>query len=524
MGDQPERPTSSRSEPATGRPLQTDSRPTRSFFGSLEGRLERLRARASSYRKHAPRVRKILEWAVLIVAICRLIGVRWTPVVTNDSLGYLRRASSPLSTGFVAEGYRQLAYPVWLWCIDRISNLFGIDRLFAIVLCQRLLLLVALVLAWRVLRLWAAPALWFVTSTNIVFWTNFVLNESILLSLGILVAVAVIAGATSQVPLRSVPVSRHPERWLVAAIVVVMFATALKLQYVLLGLPVVALFFVLAQHRQVNVRRVLAVGVGVGVLLSIMVVGQVVENSREYDEATPLAEQQYAHWWGAYYSVFTLTPFDRVPESALEFRKDFNYYPQLRRIEPDPHKRKKIVEERIDRLFRAAGTTRRAQQGLSFFGGLAGGRHADLANLRNRVGAGQDPVAQNWLGSASGAAAVLEQVNDSHETVDWSPPSVMTATQWPLRDSKWVYSLLAVGALAGCMYGLTLRGRERWIGPASVLATVGVAALLSTGYIDIQRYLLPYVLSNLFTASWIFGRLMGTDGDQLRPSGATPHG
>jgi hypothetical protein len=74
------------------------------------------------------------------------------------------------------------------------------------------------------------------------------------------------------------------------------------------------------------------------------------------------------------------------------------------------------------------------------------------------------------------------------------------------------------------MYGLTLRGRERWIGPASVLATVGVAALLSTGYIDIQRYLLPYVLSNLFTASWIFGRSMGTDGDQLRPSGATPHG
>ncbi len=134
--------------------------------------------------------------------------------------------------------------------------------------------------------------------------------------------------------------------------------------------------------------------------------------------------------------------------------------------------------------------------------------------MRDRFEAGQDPVADNALGREFGATRVLAQFNDGHTTVDWSPPSVIRAFQLPLRSSQWAYSLFAIGALTACMFGLALPGRERWIGPAAALSNVGVAVLLSTSYIDIQRYLLPYVLTNLVVASWIIGRLMSTRGER----------
>ena len=151
-----------------------------------------------------PTQRRWLELGVLGVALWRVVGVRWTPIVSDDSVGYLTRARAPLGTGFVVDGYRQLGYPLWLWMVDHVASPLGLDRLFGIVVAQRLLLVAAVVALWWVLWLWSAPVLWFVTSATTVVLTNFVLNEGILISLAMLAAAGLLGAASVVAPLTGV--------------------------------------------------------------------------------------------------------------------------------------------------------------------------------------------------------------------------------------------------------------------------------------------------------------------------------
>lgn len=442
---------------------------------------------------------------MLALALWRVLAVRWTPIVTEDSLGYLERARSPLSTGFVVDGYRQIGYPLWLWFVEHTTAPLGFDRLFGIVVAQRLLLVLAVLALWRVLRLWSAPVLWFVTSAGMVVTSNFVLNEGVLFSLAMLAAAAVLGAVTTVAPLTGVRPPARPGRWLVVAMAVVSVATVLKLQYVLLGLPIVPTLWAL-QPRGLRMKPVLAAGGAMALLLTVMVVGQTLENSREYHDPTPVSEQAHAQWWGAYRTVFHTDPETAERPGVQRFRGDGfeSFYFPLIDSEPDYRVRRELAERQIDDLFAAAGTSREREHWKAFRGGLAGGRHDDLSFYLPPVFSGP-PETGLTINSAArdlGTDALLDEVNDGRTPGDLTPGGVVTVVQRVGADQRWLYPGLAVLSLLIAALGWTLGGRERWIGPAAALGHVLSVALLATGFIDIQRYLAPYVVASTCVGLW----------------------
>ncbi|MEZ5374280.1 MAG: hypothetical protein R2704_16455 [Microthrixaceae bacterium] len=449
--------------------------------------------------------RRTLEWIVLALALWRVLAVRWTPIVTEDSLGYLERARSPLSTGFVVDGYRQIGYPLWLWFVEHTTAPLGFDRLFAGSSSPS-----GCCWCWRRSRCGGyfgcgRRPLWFVTSAGMVVTSNFVLNEGVLFSLAMLAAAAVLGAATTVAPLTGVRPPARPGRWLVVAMAVVSVATVLKLQYVLLGLPIVPTLWAL-QPRGLRMKPVLAAGGAMALLLTVMVVGQTLENSREYHDPTPVSEQAHAQWWGAYRTVFHTDPETAELSGVQRFRGDGfeSFYFPLIDSEPDYRVRRELAERQIDDLFAAAGTSRAREHWKAFRGGLAGGRHDDLSFYLPPVFSGP-PETGLTINSAArdlGTDALLDEVNDGRTPGDLTPGGVVTVVQRVGADQRWLYPGLAVLSLLIAALGWTLGGRERWIGPAAALGHVLSVALLATGFIDIQRYLAPYVVASTCVGLW----------------------
>ena len=449
------------------------------------------------------RAKRLGEWAVLAIALWRVAGVWWTIIVSNDGIGYLQRAPAPFSEGFVTEGYRQAGYPAWLWLVDHLPFPPGFDRLFTIAVTQRLVVVLVVIVVWRVFRLWSIPLLWILTSTDVVIYSNFVLNESLTIPLGALAAALLVGAASSVAPMPGVVPPRRPGLWIIACIFVVAFTTVLKLQYILLGLPILPVLWALTP-LETRVKPILAIGMATTTLLGIMMVGQAVENSRELNDFTPVSEQAHAEWWGAYYSVFKLSPSMAERPELQEFKlrsfADF-YFPLLDEV-PDYQERREIVDAHIDDMFVAAGTTRRTQHIEPFLGALQGGRHSDLQAMFVRLDGGADPMRQTTMSLDESPQAVLDSFNDGQPPKSILPGPLLSATQRPVEKSNLVYPLFSVVSLAMCALGVRLRPRIRWVGPTMVLSVVAVSALLATGYIDIQRYLLPYFLATTGVGTW----------------------
>lgn len=121
---------------------------------------------------------KVGAGAFLVVIALRVLSVNVFAVITNDSVGYLGWATSPMSQGWIAQGYRQAAYPISLWIFEKLDGMLELDRIFTIALGQRLLLVLGLALAWWALRWWSTVALLIISSSTIVVLTNFILRST----------------------------------------------------------------------------------------------------------------------------------------------------------------------------------------------------------------------------------------------------------------------------------------------------------------------------------------------------------
>ena len=136
------------------------------------------------------RRRRTLERVVAItlfaVAAARFFAVDIAGIVTNDSLGYLRRSSAPLDEGFVTEGYRQIAYPLSMWFSNiAAASSAGIPSSEWPCRSASLLAVAIGVTVWA-MRWWSLPIVVLATSATFVVHVDFLLPEGMLIPLSLL--------------------------------------------------------------------------------------------------------------------------------------------------------------------------------------------------------------------------------------------------------------------------------------------------------------------------------------------------
>jgi hypothetical protein len=463
---------------------------------------------AGHTRLHLP------PWAgplTLGLFVLRALTVDVAGIVSNDSIGYLSRSFDPLSYGFVVQGYRQAAYPVWIHIVSWSDPIVGVDTIFAVAMTQRAMLLMAIVALWGALRWWAVPLLVIITSATYVIHTDFVLTE------GFLVPGCVLAGAlAASVVTGSGVGARHPRASLVAVTALAVVLGATKLQYSAVLLLACSIAWLAVRDRTVGLRSAL-VTLSVGaVLVAGLAVAQMVENHHELGAWEPVGEQARAEWYGAWQAVFVVHPENQTKPELAEYYEGGDLYVFLHGIEaaePDYVIRSAIIRERVADLFAAAGTSRRREQFSAFVGAIKGGRTDDLAGITSRVrGDGADALAArltvNGLARAQGTDTLLERVNNGESTEVMTIEAVTGRLQRLLYDYRPARSWLGVGALVLALGSLAVPGRHRLYVAASTLLLVSMSAVLASAYIDNARYLVGPMTISLIGAT-LGGRALG---------------
>lgn len=444
------------------------------------------------------RVRRWIGPVVLALFLLRALAVDVAGIVTNDSLGYLVRADDPFGSGFVVQGYRQAAFPVWVHLVSGTDVLLGIDTVFAVAMAQRFLLLLGIALLWGALRWWVAPLLVVLTSATFVIHTDYLLPE------GFLVPCCVLAGGlAASVVTQNGFGGRHPQAALLLVTALAVAMGAMKLQYAALLLLSASLAWLVVRDKTVSLKLAVTTVVTGGALLSGLALAQAAENHRELGAWEPVGERGRAEWYGAWQSVFKVTPENRRKPELAEYFDQGNLYTFLHGIEqsePDYATRTALIHERVTAMFEAAGTSARREQLAAFLGGIKGGRTDDVAGIsdaavRDRQDTRTVRLSFNSTGR-QGTQAVLDQVNHGRATEVLSIEAVTGRLQSVVQDYRPARPWLGIGAVVLALLSCGVRGRHRPIAVGATLFVLAESAGLATGYIDNARYLAgPMALS-----------------------------
>ena len=428
--------------------------------------------------------RIVPAWIVLSV-----LSVDISAIVSNDSVGYLKWARSPFSKGFVGQGYRQVAYPLWIWITDALAQLMDWDRLFSVALAQRLLLLFAFIALWRMLRWWVMPFLLVALNPSYIVHADFVLSEGLLVSLCPLAAVGLI-------PLlhRKETLQRRPLTYLTAMSFLGFVLASLKLQYgsfLLLALLASLLIWKFAPVRRANLFIPILISF---CALSFVVAGQALDNRTEIGVLEPVSQRERVAWVFAYQSIFNLNSTNMSNPNLADLYDSGNLYVFLHGLEtsePNYLYRRELIEDRIDLLFSAAETSRRAQQLKSFFGALGGGRFDDTAGMVER--SIQQPASQRATFNSllnRDLELVTSQLNEG------KPPGILTlgplgeTIPTPFGDHRKLFAVLSYLAIAVSISSLLVPGRHRIFAIAGLIPTIFSGVALSSVFADNFRYLM----------------------------------
>jgi hypothetical protein len=443
-------------------------------------------------RRAPPRPRLIVAGALIGFVIARLGAVDVAGIITNDSLGYLRRAEDPFGAGFVSQGYRQAAYPLFVTASNVVGDLFGWDHFLGVALLQRLVLATALAATIWALRWWSIPIVAVATSETFVVHTDLLLTEGLLVPMCLLMAALAAAVAVGRVTsVRSARVV------LITLCGITFVGGSLKLQYGLLGALAVASAFLLVGDSLVTTRFARAsVGAALGLLVALGIV-QSVENRAELGVLEPVSERARAEWYGAWQAVFTVDRGNRRDPALTEFYDGGDLYHFLHGIErtvTDYPARAAIIRDRVDSMFAAADTSARREQLRAFVGGLGMGRVDDLYGIVNQSLASGD-VAElrssfNRVAHELGSTELVGSYNDGEPPGLLSFGGLFDPAQALLddhRDLKSPVAWISIATMVSCLF---VRGRHRPFVTGALMVVVGSAAAMATGYIDNARYLL----------------------------------
>jgi hypothetical protein len=433
--------------------------------------------------------------AVLCLALvaCRILAVDLAGVVTNDSLGYLRRAGDPFGAGFVTQGYRQAAYPLLISTGNRVGDLVGWDHIFGVALMQRGLLVAALMTLIWALHWWSAPLVAVATSSSFVVHADLVLPEGTLVPASLLLGglLAVIVRGRANTP-------RLARMTLIGAVAAVALCASIKLQYAALILVVAAAAWTAYRDRLVD-RRFAAITVGSTALFVVLLAAaQSFENRAELGVFEPVSERARAEWYGAWQAVFGVHPDNRDDPDLAEFYDQGNLYTFLHGIErsqPDYRTRARILRDRIDAMFEAAGTSARSEQAAAFLGALRAGRLDATSGIVSEVlgaphGDSMTRISFNGEFAADDGMSIVADLNDGEPPGIASSGPVLDFSQRLFPDYRGLRGVLSIVTIGLMLASLMLHGRHR-LAVAAVLGSVtAIAAALSTGYLDDARYLL----------------------------------
>lgn len=435
--------------------------------------------------------------ALLLLAGARYFDVGIAGIVTNDSLGYLRRSEAPLAGGIVSQGYRQAAYPVFVMFSNLAADLLGWDHIFGVALLQRTILLVGIAITIWAMRWWSAPVMAVLTSSTVVIHGNLLLPEGLLIPLCVN-----LGGLGAAVVLRRTNTTRTARMTMAMVGVCVALAASLKLQYAVLITILAAVGWTL--HRDGLVRRRFAI-ITLGSVLGFIVVlslAQSFENSSELGVFEPVSERARAEWYGAWQSIFVVDPDNQLDPALASFWDDGSLYTFMHGIEAtvDAYpERASLFRQRIEELFDAAGTSEHGQQLRAFIGALGMGRLDDIGGIVQQVlQSGDDPetaASFNLAYRHGGLTEIVEAYNDGHAPGAATFGPLLSATQSTLAHhralERWL-SWLSIGLMLASLF---IGGRHRALSAAILVGIVAYAGALSTGYIDNARYLLgPYIL------------------------------
>jgi hypothetical protein len=379
--------------------------------------------------------------------------------------------------------------------VDVIREIFGWDRLFAIAFLQRTIFVCGLLLLWHLLRWWSLPAILLATTGTVVAMANFILTEGLTVPLSLLYAVLI-----ADLALRA---GSHSKTRFVALVTLaaatLIFMATIKLQFAAF-LPLFVAAIMIPSNRQRMSRQGLMVSLGVPVvLIGILTLVQCLENRSELGVFEPVSEKARADWYGAWQVVFTVRGADSSDPALLPFFDDgdlFAFLHPLEEVEPDYQIRRRIIEDRIAAMFRAAGTTEASERWSAFLGALLGGRMDDLKGLVDRAlvispSSLENAYTSNTLGRAEGGKAVLEALNDGEATAILTSSTLAPALTAPLSDHRPAQPLYWIAALAICVLGALFSPRLRWVAGSLVTGVVAIALALGWSYIDNARYLVP---------------------------------
>jgi hypothetical protein len=439
---------------------------------------------------------------VLGLLILRLLTPPMAAIITGDSVGYLARSQHPLSFGFVVNGYRQAAYPLWIHFVGWIDWIFGFDNIFAVAFTQRMLLIVGVVLAWGALRWWALPLLLVVTSATYVLQTDYVLME------GYLGPVALIAGAlAASVSTGQGVGARRPRAAFVVVSALAVSMGAMKLQYSNALLLAAAIAWLVWRDGALTIKYALVTLALSGFTLTGIAVAQTVENHRELGTWEPVGERARAEWYGAYEAVFIVHPENQTKPELAEFYADGDLYEfmhGLEETEPNYTVRQAALRKRVADMFAAAGMTKTRQEIDAFFGGIRGGRTDDIGPPTDAVNEGGPKAFEDRikaLRKRPGPRRTLDALAGEEPTgVATVQPVTGRLQEW-YDDYRPGRGSIGIVALILGLVALVVPGRHRPIIIASTLTLLAVCAVLATGYIDNARYLVAPMTMQWFGAT-----------------------
>jgi len=435
------------------------------------------------------------QWGVRVAAamaitfaLARVLAVDIAGIVTNDSLGYLRRSEDLFSEGLLAQGYRQVGYPLFIAFSNGVGDALGWDHIFGVAFLQRMCLLLSLAALIWAARWWSAPAVLVATSATYVLLADFILVE------GLVIACCIASGAL----LTATTYGRISTRTtgtvvLIGSALVALVAGGLKLQFASLLALTAAVGWVLVKDGVLSRRLAVISTLLVGGLIG----AQSIENHRDLGTFEPIAERQRSMWWGAWQAVFILAPENRDNPALAEYYDGGNLYTYLHGVErdvPDYLTRRDMILERTEAMLDAAGTSMTRERIAAFLGAIQGGRSDDLAGVTQRVlgsplGDAMIRVEPNRVAQAQGADAVLAGFNDGFA------PGVVTAG--PLLDPaqryvndyrgwiRWLSPVAIAGLIAAAIFGR--RERPAAIGVLAML--FASSAAMASGFTDNSRYL-----------------------------------
>jgi hypothetical protein len=364
------------------------------------------------------------------------------------------------------------------------------DVFFTTALVQRSLLIVGLGYLAYLLRWWAAPALIFLSMPTLVAITNLLLTEGLSIPLAVIAAALLIHAcglARRTTPTAAVVL-------LALAGVTIIALALIKLQFAALLLPMFGAAVLLRREAALSRRTALLVTALPVVVILALSVGQSFENRSETGVFEPVSESARAEWYSAYVSVFS-DPANRSDPRLSRFYDEGDLYiflHGLERTEPDYRVRREVIADRVDAMFRVAGTSRARERTKALIDFFQLGPHNELDAvvrfMRERPAVDLESLnSRNWFARAYGVDAVYNDYNDGRFPRFLSSSALALAIgPDDYRSVRlWILPLTIVVLVLAAVFS-----RARWLAVGTLLATAIVAVAHAYYFTSAPRYTL----------------------------------